>query len=579
MSSRRGVIAFIVMLVVLGGAVLYLAWGRKPAMQLPSSTVLVFDVPYRLPEDQPRIGEGAFGFVPRERLTVWTLIHGLHRAAKDDNVKALVLHFGATDWGWGALSEVRDAIQAFRAAGKPVYASMAGATEREYFLASAAGTIAAPPIAVLQLDGLALSALFLRGTLDKLGVSPNFMQIGRYKSGAETFTREGMSEPMREALDSLLTDTYRILCDTLSGARGVTPEWVASALEEGPYTAVGARDAGLIDTLLYEADVDSLALVAAGDASPLKLERYLDRIGDGPLGSRLALVVASGTIASGRSRSAPGGNEILGSETLIKTLREVRERESIKAVVLRIDSPGGSSDASDEIWREVARCAEVKPVIASLSNVAASGGYYIAVGADSIVSHPATITGSIGVYGGKLNILGLYRKIGLNVETLARGRHALMLSPYSDFSEEEAQAFRGQMEEVYRRFVARVAYGREMTSESVDSVAQGRVWSGRSASELGLIDAWGGIPRALEMARARAGLDPDRDMAVEVYPKTERTLLQSLLAELWSDGEDQLAHIPRLQFQLPPELTAWLALAELAPGAGLALLPFTIRID
>ena len=575
MAVRRGVIAFIVMLVVLAVGVLLLL-GRRQPVSLPSATVLVFDVPYELPEDQPRMGEGAFGFFPRQRLTVWSLVRGLQRAAEDDNVKALVLHLGATDWGWGALAEVRDAVQVFRAAGKPVYASVAGGGEREYFLASAAGTIGAPPIAVLQLDGLALSALFLRGTLDKLGVSPNFLQIGRYKSGAEAYTREGMSESARNALDSLLTDTYRVLCDTLSGARGTSPEWIASVLEEGPYTASAAREIGLLDTLLYEADLDSMALAAAGRATSLKLERYLARTGEPKLGSHLALVVASGTISSGRSRSAPGGSTILGSETMIKTLREVRDRESIKAVVLRIDSPGGSSDASDEIWREVARCAEVKPVIATLSNVAASGGYYIAVGADSIVSHPASITGSIGVYGGKLNILGLYRKLGLNVETLARGRHALMFSPFSDFSEEEAERFRAQMQEVYRRFLERVATGRDMEFDAVDSVGQGRVWSGRTAVEIGLVDAWGGFPRALDMARARAGLDPDRELVVEVYPKVERTLLQSVLAELWNDDDDQLA---RMMPRLPEALGAWLAIAELAPGAGLALLPFTIRID
>jgi protease-4 len=573
MTARRAIVFLVVLFGVLGGAILVAALAlRSPSPATPESTVLLFDVPGYLEEGAPPTSDGWLDLVRRDRPTVWMVSQGIRRAAEDDHIAALVLHVDGIDWGWAKVSEVRSAVLAFRASGKPVYAALSGGGEREYLLASAADMVASPPLAVLWLNGLSASALFMRGTLDKVGVTPNFAQVGRYKSAVETWTHRGMSPPSREALQALLDDHYAVLVDSLASARGMDPDSVVRLLDDGPYGAREAVAAGLVDTLLHQAELDSLAADEDGDSRPtLTLNRYIARLG-ARTGPRVALVTAVGVIAEGRSRTSPTDGEILGSETLIKTLREVRDRSSIRAVVLRIDSPGGSAQASDDIWREVKRCADTKPLVVSMSDLAASGGYYIAAPADSIVAEPSTLTGSIGAFGGKLNLLGLYRKLGLNVETVSRGRRAEMLSPFTDFTEEEAVRFQAQMDEVYRVFLDRVAEGRNRPVSDIDSVGQGRVWTGLSARSRGLVDALGGITSALEVARGLAEIGPDETLDVEVYPRVERTLFHRLIEGMLGEEDSDAAAA------LPPVVRAWLAAARFPSGAVLTLLPWSIEI-
>jgi protease IV len=578
MSARRAVLVFVVLFAVLGAAVLIAALAmRGPNQSTQESTVLVFNVPEQLDEAVPPAG-GLLELAQRDRPTVWAFAHGIRRAASDPHVVALVLHIDGIDWGWAKVAEMRDAIAVFRRTGKPVYAALSGGGEREYLLASIAGTIASPPLAVLQLDGLSASALFLRGTFDKVGVTPNFAQVGRFKSAVEGYTRTGMSPPSREMLQDLVDDQFALLADSVGAARGMPPDSVIRMLEDGPFAAGEALARGLVDTLLYRAEVDSLATAGDDGRRPtLTLARYLDRIDTRGGGAHVALITAAGVIAEGRSRSGgPGQGDVLGAQTIIKALREVGDRSSIKAVVLRIDSPGGSAQASDEIWSEVKRCARRKPLIVTMSDLAASGGYYIAAAADSIVAQPATLTGSIGAFGGKLNMLGLYHKLGLNVETVSRGRHAEMLSAFRDFTPEEAARFQSQMEGVYRTFVSRVSDGRHLSTVAVDSVGQGRVWTGRSARQRGLVDALGGFERAFTMARQRAGIAEDEVIAVEVFPRNERTLFQRLLADLFSEDNDPDEMVAGAA--LPPVVQAWLAAASFPSGAALALMPWSIEI-
>jgi protease-4 len=573
--SRSRIALFIVVVVAVLGVMVLLATValRTPVPRTPASTVLVFDVPEELDEAQAPAGGGLFGLVSRERETVYELADGLRQAADDPKIKALVLHIDGLDWGWAKVADIREAVTDFRSSGKPVYASFEGGGAREYVLASAAGTIAAPPLAVLELNGLTASALFMRGTLDKVGVTPNFAQAGKYKSAVEAWTKTGMTGPAREALQALVDDQYEVVVDTLASARGMSTDSVMALIDNGPYGAREARAAGLVDTLLHRAELDSMAIAATGaHRSTLSLNRYVSRLASGSADAHIALVMAAGTIAEGKSRNSASDGEILGAETLIKALREVRNRSSVEAIVLRVDSPGGSAQASDEIWEEVRRCAERKPVIASFSDLAASGGYYIAVPADTIVAEPGTLTGSIGAFGGKLNLLGLYHKLGLNVETVSRGRHAEMFSPFKDFTPEEAQRFQQQMDEVYRVFVSRVAEGRGLSTGEVDSVGQGRVWTGLSALDLGLVDVLGGLPEAFAIARSMAGIDEDASVEIEVYPRVDRPFFQRLFSDLWGD-EDQEA-----QAALPPVVRAWLAAARFPTGAPLTLMPWSIDI-
>jgi len=572
---RGGVIVFVVLLGLIGTAMMFAAYLlQRPLPGSGHSSVLVFDVPYMLEEGDPPPSGYVTDWLRPDRLTLWRVVGGLRRAARDHQIEALVLHIDHVDWGWAKVAEVRDAIQAFREEGKPIYASVSGGGEREYLLASSADYVTAPPLTVLQLDGLTASALFWRGTLDKLDIRPNFAQSGTYKSGAESATRKEMSGPAREALQALLDDLYADLIDSLAVARGLDRDTVARLLDDGPYGAEKAWVQGLIDTLMYRADLDSLALEdESGERDRLLFTRYLERPVSPGARPRIALVVASGTIYEGRSYDAPGEGLVLGSATLIKALKQAREKESIKAIVLRIDSPGGSAPASDEIWREVQRCREHKPVVASMSDVAASGGYYVAAAADSIVARSGTITGSIGVYGGKLNVLGLYQKLGLNVETLSRGAQAEMLSPFKDFNEQEASRFQESMETVYRTFVARVSDGRGLTPEEVEAVAQGRVWSGVAAAERALVDDIGGIPRAVDMAKSLAKIPADEEVALEVYPKVERTFLQRLLSGLFNEEDEVLSSLRQSQV-----VKALVTMARFPSGEALTLLPYHIEI-
>jgi protease-4 len=489
-------------------------------------------------------------------------------------VSGLVLHVGALDWGWAKIGEVRDAVARFQRAGKPVYASLTGGGDREYLLASAAGTVAMPPTAGLQLDGLVATATYYRGAFDKFGVSPNFFHVGRFKSGVEPYTRTGMSPEAREDLGGLLDGIYGSLLDSLAAARRLPRDSVARLVDEGPFTAADARQCGLLDTLLYDTEVDTLALRAGRRRRPSEtFAHYFAGLSTPSRGPHVALVVAEGAIVGGHSRQLPGQDADLGSETVIEALRQARTRRAIKAIVLRIDSPGGSAQASDDIWREVQRCRAVKPVIVSMSDVAASGGYYFAVAADSIVASPATITGSIGIYGGKFNILGLYHKLGLNVDTVVRGRHAGMLSPFRDFTPEEAGLYEQSLESFYRGFVARVARGRRLPEAAVDSVAEGRVWTGQAARALGLVDRLGGLETALAMARSRAHAAAGEEIVVELYPRVRRTFLERMLEDLFT-GDDETD----VALSLPPILRAWAAVERFPRGEALAIMPYRLDV-
>lgn len=578
MSSRRGALLIVISIVVVGIAALAGAYAlRRPLRSAGDGQVLVFDVPSSIEEGQPPYTPWSLGALRAERHTLSELTRALHRAAEDDDVHGLILHIDGIDWGWARIAEFSDAVAEFRASGKPVLATLTGGGEREYLLASVADQVSMPAIAHLQLDGLTASAMFLRGAYDKLGIRPNFAHVGQFKSAVEQYTRESMSEPSRAALDTLLGDQYSRLADSLASARGISADSMRALIDDGPYITARAYELGLVDTLLDKSVADSLLLRRGTRRyQSYSFQRYVDDLSMPTAGEHIALVVASGAIMPGKSRETPFEGRELGSETLIAALREARTRSSVKAVVLRIDSPGGSADASDDIWQEVRRVRAVKPVIVSMSDLAASGGYYIACGADAIVAQPSTLTGSIGVFGGKLNVLGLYQKLGVNIETVSRGRHAQMLSPFRDFTPEEAARYQSQLEDFYRVFLDRVATGRGMTAAAVDSIAQGRVWSGAMAQRLGLVDELGGLDRAVELARTRAKLDKNATIVLDVYPRPRRPYLQRWLTDLIGNNEEDEARLP---FGLGTQvLRAWMVAAHFPDGAVLALMPCSITI-
>jgi len=575
MSSRRGVFALVVLLTLLGAVVLTVAVKlRRPLHVSSERQILVFDVPSDIDEAPPAYSGFSLDAFRRERPTLVELTRAIRRAATDPAIRAMVLHVGDVNWGWARVGELRQALREFRAAGKPIHAGLEGGSEQEYLVVSGASRISMPPTALLQLDGLSASAMFLKGTYDKLGITPNFAHVGQFKSAVEQYTRTDLSPASRQALESLLDDEFGLLVDSLAAARDLPRDTIRRIIDDGPYSATTAVAAGLIDTVLDEADMDSLA---AGSGSrrlgTITMQRYMDRGNDAGGGEEIAMVVASGTIVPGRSHESPWQGSECGSETLIGALREAREKRSVRAVILRIDSPGGSGQASDDIWQEVRRVRRQKPVVVSMSNLAASGGYYIACGADAIVAEPSTITGSIGVFGGKLNILGLYHKLGLNVETVSRGRHAEMMSPFRDFTPEEAVRFQRQMDDFYRTFIGRVSQGRGLSLAAVDSIGQGRVWSGTAARRIGLVDSLGDLGTAIEIARTRAGIGAGADIDLELYPRPRRTYLRRFLDSFLDENPDET----RMRL-LSPVVGAWITAARFPVGTALALMPYSIDI-
>lgn len=576
MSARRGILILVFLFLVSAGAMFFVfsMLGRAPSAPRHARTVLVWDVPFDLPEAP--LPTRAFSLplsgLYSDRPTVYDVTSAIRRAADDDHVRSMVMHVQIVGWGWAKIEEVRSALEAFRASGKPLYATLSFSGEREYLLASAARKIAMQPTDPLYLDGLAAGAMFFRGAMDKLGVRPNFEHVGEYKSAVEQYTRTELSPEGREAEEAVIDDLYGVFLRAAGESRGFDEAAMRATVEGGPYLPRAARAAGLIDTVLYRTQVDSLA--ARDPRGPLPetdLEDYAKagRRGRGP---KIALLVASGVIAPGRSELAPYEGEIVGSETMIRAIRDIREDGSIDGLVLRIDSPGGSVQASDEILGELLHCAAEMPIVVTMSDLAASGGYYIAMAADSIVAHPSTQTGSIGIYGGKLNVRGLFEKLGLTIDLFTRGPNATLLSPYADWNEAQRRIFHDQLEAHYAQFLAHVAANRDMPLERADSLGRGRVWSGLAAERLGLVDASGGYDRALRMIRGLAGIAPDAAIEVVRFPRPKHTFLSQVLNELFSE-EEYAASVPAI----PRIARAWLAVARFPAGAPLALMPWCIE--
>jgi protease-4 len=541
-------------------ALLVRSGGRGP---LGGSTYLELAVE-GLPERPP--AELGLPF-ERQPPSLRTFVTALDRAAADKSVKAVLLRVGfLTDAGWARVQELRDAVLRFRKSGKPVYAHIESCGNAEYYLASAADKVYAVPTAIVAVVGLASEVSFFKAGFDKLGVEAQFEGVGEYKNAPNQFTETGFTAPHREQTEALLDSLDRQFVEALAQGRKRTPEQVREWLDGGPYEAKDALRLGLIDELLYrdqvEARIEGGARVGAS-AYARGSEGTFAGFGR----PRIALVYAQGEIMPGRSVSGPFG-ETAGSETISAALREAREDDGVRAVVLRVDSPGGSGAASDVIWREVSETRRRKPVIVSMGDVAASGGYYIAMAGDVIVAQPATITGSIGVFGGKFSLRGLYDKLGIVKETVARGRHATIFSEYRPWDDSEREHMHALMSAFYRDFVGRVAEHRSKTYEQAHQVARGRVWSGAEALANGLVDRLGGLDTALSVAKEKAGIPADQEVTLVALPARKG------LFELLFEPQEDAA----LAAALPRDVRRLLHWATRASTGPIARLPFDLRV-
>ena len=532
MAGRRGVwlvVIFITMAVAVSATGLVFTAtfvGTQPRVEGNSTLVL------RVGGDLREVEPGGFGSLFEPPPTVRSVVESLRKAKVDRRVTSVIIRPAGTASLWGKTQEVRDAILDFKSSKKPIIAYLEYGGEQEFYLASACDKVFLMPTASLDLTGIASYELFLRGTLDKIGAYPDALHIGEYKTASNQLTERTFTPAHREMAESLNRDLYDQLVKGIATGRHKTDAEVRQLIDHGPYLPEDAVRAGLVDDVAYEDELDDKVSLGLGRGGTKFLD-YQQYRSVSPTslglnrGQRIAVLYASGVISSGESSYDSYSGEVAGSDTIIRYLRKARADVSIRAIVLRVDSPGGSAIASDVIWREVELTRAVKPVIASMSDVAASGGYYIAMPAHKIVAEPATLTGSIGVVMVKFVIDGTLKKLGMNLEGVSQGRYANLYSPIRPFSPDERAKIQEQMQATYDAFVEKAAAGRRTTPEKIDAIAQGRVWTGQQAKQLGLVDELGGLDRALVLAKEQARIDRNAEVEIVIYPP-KRSLYESL---------------------------------------------------
>lgn len=465
----------------------------------------------------------------------------IEKASEDNSIDGIILeiHNGV---GRGKLNELRAAIKRAQAVGKKVYAHLESAQGTQYLLAAACDEVVMPASGVVMVTGIRGEFAFYKDMLAKLGVEADMIHVGEYKGAAEALMRDSLSEPVRENLTAMIDDLYDQMVAGIAADRQITVEAAREAIDQGLLTAEAAKEAGLIDRLEYadefrarlkeEYKADKLVYVInyakkkidTDFSGPMGMMKLFQAMMGGNTkksasGTKIAIVYAVGPIMSGKSENDPFGGQSMGSTTIVKAINDAAADENVKAIVLRVNSPGGSALASDLIWR--ATQATDKPVVASMGDVAASGGYYISMGCDKIFAEPGTVTGSIGVVGGKIAMGGLYDKIGMDTESISRGENSGIFSATEKFTDSERAVIESMMKETYKQFTTKAAEGRGMEVEALEELAKGQVYTGRVAKQKGLVDELGTLKDAIQAAKQLAGISADEEVQMKVLPKPE----------------------------------------------------------
>ncbi|HKU76400.1 MAG TPA: signal peptide peptidase SppA [Pyrinomonadaceae bacterium] len=594
MSGTRKAILIIVgilgavLLVAFIGVALIWATFRKSEPSIRDNSVLVLRVAGSLPDYSPDDPFKKWFGGPDQSLT--GLVMQFKKAKVDKRIKGILLDVDLSGVGWGKAEELRDAITDFRTSGKPVYAFIEFGLNKEYYIATACDKIIVPPPGNLFINGLAADVMFFRGSLDKLGIYPDIYQIGKYKSAGDMFTQKEMTEAHRQYINELLNDLYGRYVNTIAEARHKTPDEVKALIDNAPYSAAQAKQAGLIDEALYRDDVEKefKKLLGYKDTDQFVPVRGADYRDVSPeslglnKGERIAVIYASGDIGSGSSANSPSGDQSIGSDTLVKALNDAAADKTLKAIVLRVDSPGGSGLASDIIWHAVEAANAKKPVVVSMSDVAASGGYYISASAAKIIAQPSTITGSIGVVAGKPVMRGFYDWLGISNEYVLRGKTAGMFRETEKFSDDERAKFEEWIKTTYYQdFVPKVAKGRNKDAQFIDSVGQGRVWTGAQAKDRGLVDDFGGLDKAIEVAKQLAKIPADKGVERVILPYPT-TFLQELMSGSSDNSNTQIEQQRAVAAALPEDARRALRYMQLMDkmknGETMLLMPFDLRI-
>ena len=531
-----GIVTVLVIVIVV------LAIGKIFSTKQPSvaaNSALVLSLTGEVPEAPPVNIDIPFFQTPATPTVrdVWT---SLHEAATDNRIKALVLQPRNLLIGWGRLEEIRQEAVAFKKSGKPVYAYLQGPGSREYYLASVADKIFLPPDDMLDVKGFHIEEMYFKGSLDKLGIGVQVDHIGRFKDAGDIFTKTSMSPETREVLNQVLDQIYGDFCNTTASGRQKSAEDMKSLIDMGPFLAAQARATGLVDALGYEDEVyaDLKKKTGLSEINKTRIQAYF-RAAPGS-GDHLAMLVGEGDILRGDVSDSPSNGNTLSSGSFIKLVRQLRNDHGVKGVLLRIDSPGGDAVASDEILHELKLLAGEKPLVISMSDVAASGGYFISLTGNPVISYPNTLTGSIGVLYVRPNVHGLLDKLGVSQDGISRGKLSDMENISEPLSDAAQQKLHESISATYRSFVGKVATARKKTYDQIDALAQGRVWMGAQAQQNGLVDQLGGLDQAVALLRQKAHLSADGKTNLILYPP-RKSLLEVLASSSTDSNADALA--------------------------------------
>ncbi|HEV7701721.1 MAG TPA: signal peptide peptidase SppA [Pyrinomonadaceae bacterium] len=582
-----GILLVVILFSVVGLIILSRSLGQP---NVPDNSVLVLAISGDLPDyvaDEPLAK--AFGI--RQKQSFTGLLTQLRKAKVDNRIGAVLLNIDFPGIGWGKADELRDAIREFKASGKPVYAYMELGTNREYYIATAADKIFLPPSGDLYINGFAAEAMFYKGSLDKLGIEADVIQIGpKYKNAPDAYTKKEMGEGQREVLNAVLDEYFSRYTAGIAESRKKSVEDVKGIIDGAPYNANQAKSLGLIDDALYREQVDNDLKAKLGYKEDAKLRTisgssYRDVPSDSlglNSGEKVAVIYASGAIAGGRSSSGPLNGEMVGSDTMVDAIDDAADDKSVKAIVLRVDSPGGSALASDLMWHAIENAKAKKPVVVSMADVAASGGYYIACNANKIIAEPSTITGSIGVFMGKPVMKGFYNWLGISNEYVMRGKNAGIFRETEHWTPEERQKMEDQTNTIYfDNFVPKVAAGRKLSAEAVNAIGQGHVWTGTQGKANGLVDDFGGLEKAIAVAKDLAGLPADKDVKRVIFPAPKPFLETLFDVEDTSVSAEEKAKAALLE-SMPADVRRAFRYAALLDrmqrGEAMLFLPYQLEI-
>ncbi len=562
-----GLVFAAIVLAIIGYAALH--YGERKVNVAEGSTV-VLHLEGDLPEQPPV--EIPLPFLQQEQpmtvLDVWQL---LRKAAGDPRIQAIVLEPRDLDIGWAKLEEIHDDVVNFKKSGKPVYAYLRGPTAREYYIATAADKIYMSPEDELDLKGVRAQLLYFKGTLDKIGVDMEFEKLGKYKDAPDEFTKTAPTPETLEVTNEILDQYYGNLVEVIAKGRNKTPDEIRAAMDNGPFVGKATVDAGLIDELLHEDEVFArLKTKLNAEIKRISGEDYSRAALSGFTGTtKIAFVVGEGDITRGATHE--NGTETgITATSMIKLLHQVENDTSIKGVIFRIDSPGGDGIASDDILHAAKELASKKPMIISMSDLCASGGYFIAITGDPMIAYPNTLTGSIGVFFGKPDAKGLFAKLGITETVLTRGRFADIDDIAQPLSDAGRAKLQHEIEVFYRGFVERVAEARKRPYDQVEPLAQGRVWLGTQAKQNGLIDNVGGLDAAVEMIKQKANIPESEKIDLVTYPP-RRTIWDVLLNR--SDDTTEIE-----SRALAAVGAKGLPIGSLLHGGMLALLPYQVEV-